>query len=200
MSRKTDSGSSRGFDDVIGVVLLLAAILLLLAQLSFDRHDITYLCNPPIRPPHNLIGPLGAYIAWWIFLLLGAVAYFLPALLAVFGAAYLLGFLNYLRDRLNWSLLWSFGLLVALTGLLHLADRGGLTGKLSLGIGAQDAGGALGYITYGESDHYKWGFSLVGPIGATIVYAGLFLVSLLFLGFRFGDWLRNRIDSKPQET
>lgn len=201
MSRKTDSGSSRGFDDVIGVVLLLAAILLLLAQLSFDRHDITYLCNPPIRPPHNWIGPLGAYIAWWIFLVLGAVAYSLPVLLALFGAAYLLGFLNYLRERLNWSLLWSFGLLLALTGLLHLADRGGLTGKLSQGIGAQDAGGVLGYVTYGESERYKWGFSLVGPIGATIAYAGLTLISFVFLtGFRLGDWLRSRIDGKPQET
>src|SRR5579859_4694784 len=117
MSRKTDSGSSRALDDVIGVVLILAAIALLLAQLSFDRHDITCLCNPPIRPPHNWIGPLGAYTAWWIFVLLGAVAYFLPVLLALFGAAYLLGFLNFLRERLNRSLLWSLGLLVALTGL-----------------------------------------------------------------------------------
>ena len=76
MSRKADSGSSRGFDDVIGVVLLLAALLLLLAQLSFDPHDITYLYNPPIRPAHNFIGPLGAYIAtffvFWVALAKGS--------------------------------------------------------------------------------------------------------------------------------
>src|SRR5579871_1138135 len=104
MSRKTDSGSSRALDDIIGVVLLVAAFLLLLAQLSFDHHDITYLSNPPIRPAHNFIGPLGAYIAWWLFLLLGAVGYFLPLLIAIFGAAYLLGFLSYLRERIRWSL------------------------------------------------------------------------------------------------
>ena len=123
MSRKADSGSSRGFDDVIGVVLLHAALLLLMAQLSFDPHDIGYLYNPPIRPAHNWIGPLGSYIAWWVFLLLGVVGYFLPFLIAVFGAAYMFGFLHYLRERLQWSLLWSLGLLVSLTGLLFLADE-----------------------------------------------------------------------------
>src|SRR6185437_15471454 len=181
MSRKADSGSSRGFDDVIGVVLLLAALLLLMAQLSFDPHDITYLSNPPIRPAHNWIGPLGAYIAWWVFLLLGVVGYFLPLLVAIFGAAYMFGFLHYLRDRLRWSMLWSFGLLVSFSGLLFLADRGGILGKLHESIGANSAGGALGYLTYGESTRYQWGFSLLGPIGATIVYAAIGLVSLLFL-------------------
>jgi DNA segregation ATPase FtsK/SpoIIIE, S-DNA-T family len=201
MSRKADSGSSRGFDDVIGVVLLLAALLLLMAQLSFDPHDITYLSNPPIRPAHNWIGPLGAYIAWWVFLLLGVVAYVLPLLVAVFGAAYMLGFLHYLRDRLRWSLLWSLGLLVSLTGLLFLADRGGILGKVRESIGANSAGGALGYLTYGESARYQWGFSLLGPIGATIVYAALCLVSLVFLtAFPLGDWLRNRVDNADEKS
>jgi DNA segregation ATPase FtsK/SpoIIIE, S-DNA-T family len=194
MSRKADSGSSRGFDDVIGVVLLLAALLLLMAQLSFDPHDITYLYNPPIRPAHNWIGPLGAYIAWWVFLLLGVVGYFLPLLVAIFGAAYMFGFLHYLRDRLRWSMLWSFGLLVSFSGLLFLADRGGILGKLHESIGANSAGGALGYLTYGESARRLWGFSLLGPIGATIVYAAIGLLSLLFLtAFQLGDWLRHRL-------
>jgi S-DNA-T family DNA segregation ATPase FtsK/SpoIIIE len=201
MSRKADSGSSRGFDDIIGVVLLLAALLLLLAQLSFDAHDITYLYKPPIRPAHNFIGPLGAYIAWWVFLLLGVVGYFLPLLIAVFGAAYMFGFLHYLRERLKWSLLWSFGLLLSLTGLLFLADRGGILGKLHESIGAPSAGGALGYLTYGESTRYQWGFSLLGPIGATIVYAALCLVSLLFLtAFQLGDWLRNRVEGAGEKS
>jgi S-DNA-T family DNA segregation ATPase FtsK/SpoIIIE len=194
MSRKADSGSSRGFDDVIGVVLLLAALLLLMAQLSFDPHDIRFLKDPPMRPAHNWIGPLGAYIAWWFFLLLGMVAYVLPLLTAVFGAAYLFGFLHYLRDRLRWSLLWSFGLLVSLTGLLFLADRGGLLGRLRENIGANSAGGGLGFLIYGDSPRYQWGFSLLGPIGATIIYAALCLVSLIFLtAFPFGDWLRSRV-------
>ncbi len=199
MSRKTDSASSRGFDDIVGGILILAAIMLLLAQLSFDPHDITYLKNPPIRPAHNFIGPMGAYIAWWIFLFFGAVAYLLPLLLAVFGAAFLLDFLSYLRERPKWSLVCSVGLLISLTGLLYLADHGGLLGRFHESIGANSAGGGLGYITYGESIHYQWGFSLLGPIGATIVYAAVGLASVLFLtAFRMGEWLRSRVDGAKQ--
>src|SRR5438270_765306 len=149
MSRKADPGS-RGFDDIIGVALLAAALLLLVAQLSFDSHDIGFLAKPRNDPTHNWIGTMGAYSAWWVFLVFGVGAYFLPALLAVYGAAYLLGFLHYLRERLRWSLLWTAGLLISATGLLYLAGSGGLLGRLHEKIGAQSAGGWLGYVTYGE--------------------------------------------------
>ena len=42
MSRKTPD-SHNGFNDVIGVALLAAALLLLVAQFSFDRNDISFL-------------------------------------------------------------------------------------------------------------------------------------------------------------
>src|SRR5450432_4200584 len=100
MARNTtaDSKSSRGFDDIIGVVWLAAALLLVVAQLSFDWHDIGILANPASKPTHNWIGTLGAYFAWSVFLFFGVVGYFLPILLAVFGAAFLMGFLHYLRE------------------------------------------------------------------------------------------------------
>ena len=40
MSRKTSSNSAHGFGDIIGVALLGAALLLLVAQWSFDHRDI----------------------------------------------------------------------------------------------------------------------------------------------------------------
>src|ERR1051325_7747142 len=196
MSRKADSGSSRGFDDGIGVVLLVAALLLLTAQLSFDHNDIAYLTTQVNHPRHNWIGPSGAYLGWWVFLFFGVAGYLLPWLLAVFGAAFLLGFLPYLRERLRWSLLWAGGLLISLTGLLELAGRGGLLGNFYQRIGDcfGQGGGLLGYLTYGDYARYNCGFSLLGPIGATIVYAALCLVSLLFLtDFRLGEWIRSRI-------
>src|ERR1019366_3458019 len=99
MARKTaaDYRSTRGFDDIIGVVLLVAAAMLLIAQWSFDARDISSHTVPPNSPTHNVIGSLGAYLAWIGFLFFGVVAYFLPALFAIFGAAFLLRFLPYLR-------------------------------------------------------------------------------------------------------
>ena len=121
----------------------------------------------------------------------------MPWLLAAFGAAYLLNFLGYLREHLRWSLLWSAMLIVSLTGLLYLADNGGLRGKLHETIGAQSIGGWLGWLTYGQTQNRNFGFSLLGPLGATIVYAALGLISLLFLtNFQLGEWIRALFDKE----
>jgi S-DNA-T family DNA segregation ATPase FtsK/SpoIIIE len=191
----TGEDSKNGFNDVIGVALLAVALLLLVAQFSFDRYDLSFFRDPHNKPVHNWIGPLGAYLAWGIFLPLGLVAYLVPPLLAIFGAAYLLNFLGYLRERLRWSLLWSAMLIVSLTGLLYLADNGGGRGKLHETIGAQSIGGWLGFMTYGQTENYNYGFSLLGPLGATIIYAALCLISLLFLtNFQLGEWIRALFD------
>jgi len=197
MSRKTGSGSNNGFGDVIGVALLAVALLLLVAQLSFDRYDLSFFRDPHNKPIHNWIGPLGAYLAWGTFLPLGLVGYLLPWLLAAFGAAYLLNFLGYLREHLRWSLLWSVMLIVSLTGLLYLADNGGLRGKFHETIGAQSIGGWLGWLTYGQTQARNFGLSLLGALGATIIYSALTLISLLFLtNFKLGEWIRAFFDKQ----
>ena len=80
MARKaSDSESAHGLNDVIGVALLAIALLLLVAQLSFDRADISSLVTPPNKPTHNWIGPLGAYLAWASFVPLGVIGYLCDA-------------------------------------------------------------------------------------------------------------------------
>ena len=197
MSRKTGSDFKNGFGDIIGIVLLVAALLLLVAQFSFDRYDISFFRDPHNKPIHNWIGPLGAYLAWGSFLPLGLVGYLLPWLLAAFGVAYLLNFLGYLREHLRWSLLWAAILIVSLTGLLYITDNGGLNGKIHELIGAQSIGGWLGWLTYGQTQNRNFGFSLLGSLGATIIYAALCLISLLFLtNFQLGEWIRAFLDKE----
>jgi hypothetical protein len=87
MSRKSPPDSNKGFADVIGVALLAAALLLLVAQFSFDRYDLSFFKDPPIKPVHNWIGTVGAYLAWGSFLPFGVVGYLLPLLFAAFGVA-----------------------------------------------------------------------------------------------------------------
>src|SRR5271170_7386580 len=200
MSRKT-ADSHNGFGDVIGVGLLAAALLLLVAQFSFDRYDLEFFKDPHNNPIHNWIGTIGAYLAWGVFLPLGLTAYLVPPLLAAFGVAYLLNFLGYLRERLRWSLLWSAVLLISLTGLFYIMDDTGWLGKIRESVGSQSAGGWLGYVTYGQTQSYNYGFSLLGPIGATIVYATLGLMSLLFLtNFRLGEWIRALLRREKSEA
>ena len=203
MSRKTPSGSARGFDDLIGVALLAAALLLLVAQWSFDPHDISFLYKPAVAKPviHNWIGFLGAYFAWASFIPFGLVAYLLPLLLAMFGLAYLVNFPSHLREHSQWSLVWSVVLVLSLDGLLCIMSNAGWFRKISENIGSLiGAGGFLGYLTFGQSDHYNWGFSLLGNIGATIVYLALCLISLLFLTrFQLGEWIRSFLEKVPAD-
>ena len=198
MSRKSSSDSHNGFADVIGVALLFAALLLLVAQFSFDHNDISFLTTKVNKPPHNSIGLLGAWLAYGFFSVFGVAAYLLPFLLAAFGAAYLLNILGYLREHLRWSLLWSSVLVISVAGLLFIMDDGGRRGKFHETIGSQSIGGWLGFVTYGQTQHFNYGFCLLGIVGAIIVYAALCLISLLFLtNFRLGEWIRRLLQKEP---
>lgn len=189
MSRKGAAESHHGWADFIGVALLAAAVLLLFAQLSFDRNDIASLHYPPAKPLHNWIGWLGAHLAWVSFLAFGVTAYIVPALLTAFGVGYLFNVLEYLRERSKWSLFWAGMLLVSLTGLLHIAHLSGLTGHVDYKLGAYSAGGALGDFTF------EWAFWMLGKFGAIIIYATIALIGVLFLtNFRLGQWLQDWFD------
>jgi len=186
------SHTHNGLNDVIGVVLILfIALPLLCAQLSFDRNDISFLTTHVNKPLHNWIGLIGAWAAWGSFFLLGGAAYLLPWIAGIFGVSYLLNFFRYLRERLFWSLLWTVVLLIAVSGVLFIADDGGLHGVFHEAKNIKSAGGMLGYLTYGETHNWECGFCLLGNLGATIVYSALGLISLLFLtNFHLGRWIR----------
>lgn len=189
MSRKGASESHHGWADFIGVALIAAAVLLLFAQLSFDRNDISTLHLPVSKPLHNLIGWLGAHLAWISFLAFGVTAYIVPVLLTAFGLGYLFNFLGYLRERSKWSLFWAGMLLVSLTGLLHIMHISGLTGEVNYKLGATSAGGALGDFTF------EWAFWMLGKFGAIIVYGTIALIGVLFLtNFKLGQWLQEWFD------
>ncbi len=194
MARKSDDSpkSNHGFNDVIGIALILfIALPLLCAQLSFDRSDISFITTHLNKPLHNWIGLIGAWLAYASFYLLGGAAYLIPLLAGIFGVSYLFNAFSYLRERLGWSLLWSLVLLVSVSGLLFLADDGGNNGRFHLAKGIHSAGGELGYLTYGQTRNWEFGFCLLGNLGAMLVYVALGLISLLFLtNFRLGGWIR----------
>jgi len=195
MARKAaaDAETGHGFNDIIGVALMAFALLLLVAQLSFDPHDLAAIYNPPNRPTHNWIGPLGAGLAYYAFFVFGFAAYMLPLMLIAFGLAYWLETLSYLRRR--W--VWAAVLLVSCMGWLHLLDLPHLQDEASLvsrartAIGAPSIGGLIGRTLH---DNFFW---MLGAVGAGIIYGALDLISLLFLtNFQLGQWFRGVWDRK----
>src|SRR5262245_27996689 len=93
-SAKVVREQPRGFSDIIVIVLIALALLLLVAQLSFDSRDVQANRVPPNETTHNWIGAAGAFGANGFFLLFGAGAFVLPMLLLLFGLGYLFEFLS----------------------------------------------------------------------------------------------------------
>jgi S-DNA-T family DNA segregation ATPase FtsK/SpoIIIE len=183
MSSKSNPDAARGFGEIIGLLLLLAAALLFVAQISFDGRDLAFLHYPPNPTIHNWIGPFGSHLAWAAFFVFGLAAYVIPFVLAVFGVGHVSHFLTGYRERRLWFSTWAVLFVFSLAGLLDRLDSP--LRDFTQTIGTPNAGGWLGMTTW------KYGFWNFGVIGATVIYATLILISLLFLtNFRLSQWLQ----------
>jgi S-DNA-T family DNA segregation ATPase FtsK/SpoIIIE len=198
MARKDSrkDAHERGFSDIIGIVLIATAILLMVAQFSFDRRDVSSNSVPPNPTVHNWIGGAGAYTAFGFFFMFGAGAYVLPVILLIFGLGYIFEFFSYLKGR--WA--WAIALFVCCVGLLDLyynrdvfnrlathpnLPQAGFMERIAYNLNAPSPGGIVGSVMNSVI------FGHFGRPGATIIFATLYLISLIFLtNFRFGDWLR----------
>jgi S-DNA-T family DNA segregation ATPase FtsK/SpoIIIE len=184
MARRETPENLHGWHDVVGIIMLAAAAISALALWSFDPHDLSFNTATPNATAHNYIGMVGAYVAYGAFFVLGAGAYALPALLLGFGLAHLLQMLSYLQRRWVWGVV----LMVALMGLFDLFPM--LTGNVHHRFNAPSAGGFVGQML----NQFFFG-SKIGTVGATIVFATVWVVSLIFLtNFQFGNWFREGWD------
>ncbi len=167
-----------GLNDVIGIVLMGAALLLLVALLSYDPGDISTLQDPPNSPTRNKIGPVGAWVAYGWLLWTGATAYLLPFVLVFIGLGCFFQNLAYLRRRWPWAVVVLFccmGLLSAYHAHFRSIDK-------SLHV---LPGGLLGNAL----DQYCFGYFNIA--GATIIYLMLYFISFIYLtNFKLGDWVR----------
>ncbi len=178
----------RGLSDIIGIVLIAASLLVMVAQLSFDPNDVDSNRVPPNQAAHNLIGGAGAFFANLLFRLFGAGAFVLPILLLLFGLGHLFEFFSYLKRR--WA--WAAVLFLTCLGLFDLYSVQLET--LRRNINASSAGGYIGYFMNNLV------FGHFGRPGATIIFATLYIISLLFLtNFQLGEWLRARVP-RPGEA
>ncbi len=179
MARKASAGTdARGFNDIIGIVLMGFAALLLVALISYDPRDVSangLPTNPAVR---NWIGPFGAWMGYAFFISVGAAAYELPALLFFLGLGCFFDFFSYLRRR--W--LWTVVLFVCCIGLLDLYHPHLGTLERNLRI---LAGGVIG------RNLNTFIFGYFGTVGATILFLMLLFISVLLLtNFQLGTWVR----------
>lgn len=186
MARKDNANDkeqppARGEGGVLGLVLLAAAVLLLLAQFSFDKHDVAANTAEPNPEIHNLIGRVGAHVANAGFFAFGAAAYLLPPLLVLIGLVPFVELFQHLRRR--WA--WCPVLLLCLVGLFDLFP--GAFTCIIANINAPWAGGAVGHWL----NQYLFKHFL-GTVGASVVFLTLYVVGLIYLtNFALLDWARS---------
>jgi len=189
MARKTsaDSKAAHGFNDIIGIVLTGFSLLLLVALLSYNPGDVSANKVPPNPSTHNWIGPIGAWTAYFWFLVVGGAAYEMPALLFFLGLGCFFDFFAYLRRRWPWALvlfLCCIGLLDLYKGSLNAFQRNLYT----------TAGGIVG------ERMNRLFFGYFGMVGATIIFLMLCAISVLMLtNFHLGGWLRTAWEARKAE-
>jgi len=192
MARKSraESQSHHGLNDVVGLILLGAAALLLVAMLSFDSRDIaSNFVSSERQPVHNWIGPLGAHLADKTFFIVGVAGYLLPFVLLFLGLGCFFEKFAYLRRRWPWALV----MMAALMGLMERMNSVGLMAHLRDRLNCGNTGGLIGWF------FYEYAFWMVGPVGAPIIYLLLYFISLLFLtNFQLGAWMRRVFGSKAE--
>jgi S-DNA-T family DNA segregation ATPase FtsK/SpoIIIE len=156
--------------EAVGVILLALCLLSFLCVFSFNAEDISFLHDPPASPPHNLVGPFGAWFAFVGYLLFGIGGYLLPFLLLTGGL--MMTFRSYERVWPVWA--WLTAGLISLSSLAEYQPAlwHGLTSLLNIGSPGGLIGQLLAIRTVGL---------LIGHTGAGILFVTVFILALLQL-------------------
>ena len=193
--RTEESSKDRIWVDSQGLLLILVAVVLAAALISYDRLDLGVNTTEPNTAIRNWMGRFGAHVVYNLHLVLGFGIWVLPVLLLGFGFASFIPSLSYLR---RWrSLLASVGLVIACVGVLDLCERW-IPGVQIRKNSGPSPGGLLGHQINNAWVEYS-----VGRMGAAVTYVIIYLASLLFLtDYQLLVWIRQlwvRVPKTPEE-
>ena len=92
MARKaaSNNGQERGRNDIVGVIFFALAVLVGISLFTYDRNDLQINTTDGNHEVRNLIGTIGARLAYALFFVFGAPAYLLPIVLFFLSLGYLL--------------------------------------------------------------------------------------------------------------
>jgi len=180
-----------------GAALIPASLFPLLALVTYDCRDVSWIHVPANMPPANLMGVVGAWLIFWGYALFGFALWLLPPTLILIGLLMVFG--N--PVRLGRRLLWGFLFLVMVCALIQLAS--GATPVLEpmrdLNI-TPNAGGVVGQWVM-TCFLKRW----FNPVGGAVVAVTLVVVfGVLTVGvrtlWRAGAWFRQRWQERRQHA
>jgi S-DNA-T family DNA segregation ATPase FtsK/SpoIIIE len=163
------------WNEVVALILLGVGTLLFLALISYTPKDVPSWVwfsqvSSPNHPAQNFIGPFGAILAGFCYLMMGAASYFLAAVLLGFGAAKLLHSGLRVTPRLPWIVLF----IASGACLLQLQTRHLQGWKAAFNI--QGPGGWVGFL-FGKTLL----LNSMGKIGSLILLSGIYAATLILM-------------------
>ena len=169
------SVKNNAWNEVFALILLGVGTLLFLALISFTPRDVPSWIwfsqvSSPNRPAQNFIGPFGAIVAGFSYMMMGAASYLLAVVLLGFGGAKLFHTNLRVTPRLGWIVLF----IISGACLLQLQTQH-LQGWRSL-FNIQGPGGWLGYFV-GQKLLLTW----MGGVGSIILLSGVYVTSLILM-------------------
>ena len=169
--------SRHRFNEVTGVVLLSAAVLLWLSLLSYQVQDASWNTATGRARPHNLIGPMGAHLADFGLQVFGLSAFILPVLMILLAWKWVRS------ETLEAPGVRLFGsaLFIGSTSVLVSLIPG-----WRLYSGAVPAGGLAGTLFAGALES-AMNVTGAAVLATTCLIASLYLVST-FSFAKFGAW------------
>lgn len=157
--------------EITGIIFLGFGSLLFLALISFEPNDLGFFQEEKLDPASNFIGPVGAFFAGWLVILIGLASFALPVIF-VFGG---LGLMMGPKVRYGLKLIWFSLLVLSCACLMQLAEP--LLGSVILDYGKSEWPG--GYIGWKVNDQLL--VTNLGTAGAIIVMGILNIISLVLL-------------------
>ncbi len=171
-SRKSDPSGAGGFRFLWGLLLLPLALFLVLGLASYDCGDVGFFKSPPNRPPENLIGPVGVWVSFGLYMALGPAAYGVPLWCVVMGVLMIAR-----RNDRAW--VRGFWCALFLLNASALLDLSGAYAASVPKLNTPAPGGVVGWLLT-EGVLVRW----LGTVGAAIVFGSLAAVGLvLMVGF-----------------
>jgi S-DNA-T family DNA segregation ATPase FtsK/SpoIIIE len=160
----------RAYRRLAGSLLFPVALFPLLSMVTYNWRDISWLNSPPLSPPANLIGIVGAWSVFVGYSLFGLALWLLPVFVLLFSGMLIYGRAMRLGRRVLWALLF----VVALCCLIQLGSASLFDDVLSQLNLRPNAGGAIGY-TLMTCLLARW-FS---PVGGGILMLSIMLFALV---------------------
>ncbi len=168
-SRETD----RGLQIIWGIFFIVLFVILGLSIFTYDWRDISLLMTPAISPTQNWFGPVGAWLAFAMFGVLGLAAYLLP-FMSLYLGVYL--FIN--DDDRQWPrFLWGTILLLSLSAVMQI-DQNWMASRRDM-MHIPFSGGCVG-VLFATYTTVKW----LNPVGAGLLLWSIFACAfMMFIGF-----------------